>query len=175
MTMGEKEYSELQLVGAAQFSELTAQAAAAPRKRSHLLLHAGPDDQVQRLIIAAQPGTYVRPHQHGSQWEMLVLQSGRMDIVTFDADATVLSRITLDRAAPIVQISLHGMAYQRCARAGHHRSGNQARTLCSQSICGVGTRGGRRTGGDHFCGGSQAPNPASGGGNNGLRTGWRAG
>ena len=102
--MGEKKYPELQLVGAAQFSDLTGQAAAAPRKRSHLLLHAGPDDQVQRLIIAAQPGTYVRPHQHGSQWEMLILQSGCMDIVTFDADGTVLSRITLSRTSPIVQI-----------------------------------------------------------------------
>jgi len=106
MTMSENDTSELQLVGAAQFSELTSQAAAAPRKRSHLLLHAGPDDQVQKLIIAAQPGTYVRPQQHGAQWEMLVLQSGCMDIVTFDADATVLSRMTLDRAAPIVQIPL---------------------------------------------------------------------
>ena len=102
--MGEKKNSELQLVGAAEFSDLTAQSAAAPRKRSHLLLHAGPDDQVQRLIIAAQPGTYVRPHQHGAQWEMLALQNGRMDIVTFDADGTVLSRITLSRTSPIVQI-----------------------------------------------------------------------
>ncbi|HYK12853.1 MAG TPA: WbuC family cupin fold metalloprotein [Burkholderiales bacterium] len=84
MTMGEKNNSDLQLVGAAQFSDLTAQSAAAPRKRSHLLLHAGLDDQVQRLVIAAQPGTYVHPHQHRSQWEMLVLQSGCMDIVTFD-------------------------------------------------------------------------------------------
>jgi cupin fold WbuC family metalloprotein len=104
MTMGEKKNSELQLVGAAQFSDLTAQSAAAPRKRSHLLLHAGPDDQVQRLVIAAQLGTYVRPHQHEAQWEMLALQNGCMDIVMFDEDATVLGRITLDRAAPIVQI-----------------------------------------------------------------------
>ena len=104
MTMGEKKNSELQLVGAAQFSDLTAQSAAAPRKRSHLLLHAGPDDQVQRLIIAAQPDTYVRPHHHDAQWEMLALQNGCMDIVTFDADGTVLSRITLSRTSPIVQI-----------------------------------------------------------------------
>ena len=104
MTMGEKKNSELQLVCAADFSDLTAQSAAAPRKRSHLLLHAGPDDQVQRLVIAAQPGTYVRPHQHEAQWEMLALQNGCKDIVTFDADGTVLSRITLSRTSPIVQI-----------------------------------------------------------------------
>ena len=104
MTMGEKKNSELQLVGAAEFSDLTAQSAAAPRKRSHLLLHAGPDDQVQRLIIAAQPDTYVRPHHHDAQWEMLALQNECKDIVTFDADGTVLSRITLSRTSPIVQI-----------------------------------------------------------------------
>ena len=48
----------LQLIDAARFRELTEQAAASPRKRSHLLLHSGPDDLVQRLIISAQPGTY---------------------------------------------------------------------------------------------------------------------
>ena len=85
---------------------LIEQAAAAPRKRSHLLLHSGPDDQVQRLLIAAQPGTYIRPHRHSEQWEMLVVQRGRVDILMFAQDGEVLSRKILDQASPVVQIPL---------------------------------------------------------------------
>ena len=79
-------------------------AAAAPRKRSHLLLHSGPEDPVQRLVIAAQPRTYVRPHHHTRQWEMLVLHRGSMDVLIFSEDGEVVSRNGLDSATPVVQI-----------------------------------------------------------------------
>ena len=83
---------------------LSAQAATAPRKRAHLLLHSGPEDPVQRLVIAAQPRSYVRPHQHTRQWEMLVLHSGSMDVLVFSEDGEVISRNQLDAATPVVQI-----------------------------------------------------------------------
>lgn len=93
------------LIAAPQLDELSDQAAASPRRRSHLLMHAGPDDQVQRLLIAAEPGTYVRPHRHRDQWEMLVLQSGCMDLLSFDAGGRVLDRLRLTRASPVAQIA----------------------------------------------------------------------
>jgi len=96
----------LQLLDAAQLDQLTQQAADAPRKRAHLLLHSGPDDPVQRLLIAAQPGTYVRPHHHSQQWEMLVRLRGRLDILTFDSEGAVLSREALQQTAPVVQIPI---------------------------------------------------------------------
>ena len=68
-------------------------------------MHAGPEDTVQRLIIAAQPGTYVRPHRHSSQWEMLVLHRGSMDVLIFDDAGAVQSRVTLEPAAPILHIA----------------------------------------------------------------------
>jgi len=37
-------------------------AAAGARRRSHMLLHADHQDQVQRLLIALEPNSYVRPH-----------------------------------------------------------------------------------------------------------------
>lgn len=104
ISLNEPPDSAPQFVDAAQLRALNAQAAASPRKRSHLLLHAGHHDAVQRLIIAAQPGTYVRPHHHSSQWEMLVLQHGRMDMLTFDDGGTVRERIALEPAAPLVQM-----------------------------------------------------------------------
>ena len=95
----------LSFVDAAQLRQLTEEAGASSRARSHLLLHAGPEDQVQRLLIAARPGTYVRPHRHSEQWEMLVLQSGRMNLLIFDGAGELLQRATLDRTTPVAQIA----------------------------------------------------------------------
>jgi cupin fold WbuC family metalloprotein len=91
-------------IAPSDIAALLTEAEASPRRRSHLLLHAGHDDQVQRLLIALQPGSYVRPHQHSQQWEMLVLQRGRLDVLAFAPDGVVLARHRLDRAAPVIQI-----------------------------------------------------------------------
>jgi len=91
-------------VTAAQIAILLADAKASPRRRAHLLLHAGHDDQVQRLLIALEPGSYVRPHQHSQQWEMLVLNRGRLDMLAFDEDGILLARHRLDPSNPVIQI-----------------------------------------------------------------------
>lgn len=106
MTESAKANGAVRFVDAAELRSLTDQAALAPRRRSHLLLHGGPDDQVQRLVIAAQPGTYVRPHQHSHQWELLILQSGCADILMVSGTGEVLSRIRLDRASPVIEIPM---------------------------------------------------------------------
>jgi cupin fold WbuC family metalloprotein len=97
---------EPRLVDAEQLRNLNAEAAASARKRSHLLLHAGHDDAVQRLLIGAQPGTYVRPHHHLRQWEMLVLQRGRMELLTFVDTGAVQQRIMLDAGSPLIQMPI---------------------------------------------------------------------
>jgi cupin fold WbuC family metalloprotein len=94
----------LQVITASQFLLLTKEAAKAHRRRSHLLLHSGHTDQVQRLIIAAQPDTYVRPHQHSKQWEILALLRGCLDVLTFGRGGELLERQTLDENVPLVQI-----------------------------------------------------------------------
>jgi cupin fold WbuC family metalloprotein len=91
-------------VTTAQIAALLADAKASPRRRAHLLLHAGHDDPVQRLLIALQPGSYVRPHQHSQQWEMLVLQRGSLDVLAFAEDGTLRARHRLDHANPVIQI-----------------------------------------------------------------------
>lgn len=85
---------------------LALQAAESERKRAHLLLHSGHDDQVQRLMIAMQPGTYVRPHHHSSQWEMLILLKGGGEVLGFSEDGRLLDRIELSADAPVVQIPM---------------------------------------------------------------------
>jgi cupin fold WbuC family metalloprotein len=91
-------------VTAAQIAALLRDAEASPRRRAHLLLHEGHQDQVQRLLIALWPGTYVRPHHHSQQWEMLALHGGSADVLAFAADGTLEARHRLDASAPVIQI-----------------------------------------------------------------------
>jgi cupin fold WbuC family metalloprotein len=93
-----------QLVGSEQLAPLLEAATASRRKRSHLLLHADQQDQVQRLLIALEPESYVRPHVHGEQWEMIVLLRGRFDFLIFDPQAELLQRLAMSIASPVVQI-----------------------------------------------------------------------
>jgi cupin fold WbuC family metalloprotein len=76
---------------------LCAQAADSPRQRAHLLWHADHGDAVQRLVMAMQPGTYVRPHRHANpdKWETLLALRGRVALITFDDAGRVTERIEL--------------------------------------------------------------------------------
>ena len=95
---------QVQVVDQERIAALAQTAQAEQRRRTHLLLHGGHSDPVQRLLLVLQPGTSVRPHQHSQQWEMLILQQGRIDLFHFSDAGCLLDRIELSRAAPIVQI-----------------------------------------------------------------------
>ncbi|MGA7488917.1 MAG: WbuC family cupin fold metalloprotein [Xanthobacteraceae bacterium] len=100
-----------------QLQRLLAEAAASTRRRSHLLLHEDHQDQVQRLLIGLEPDSYVRPHVHSEQWEMLVLLRGRLDVLIFTPEAALEQRLAMSPTAPVVQIprgTWHG-AVARCA------------------------------------------------------------
>lgn len=75
--------------------DLAGAAQASPRGRSHLLWHPEPQDPVQRLLIALQPGTYIRPHCHPEQWELLMMIAGEVELLGFDADGTLTERLPL--------------------------------------------------------------------------------
>ena len=75
--------------------QLLEQALASPRLRSHQLWHRDHQDPVQRLLVAAQPGTYFRPHVHSGQWELLQPVFGAGELLTLDKQGVVLTRQTL--------------------------------------------------------------------------------
>ena len=54
----------MKIVTAETIAELLSRAAASPRKRMNLNLHAEPTDSVGRFLNAGIAGTYVRPHRH---------------------------------------------------------------------------------------------------------------
>lgn len=87
-------------LGQPELQGLCREAAAAPRGRAHQLWHVDHGDPVQRLAMALQPGTYVRPHRHAEppKWEALFLVQGHVALLTFDDEGTVQGRVELSHA-----------------------------------------------------------------------------
>ena len=87
---------------------LSTQAAASPRKRAHHNLHPQLDDPVQRLCIAMEPGTYVRPHRHmqPETWEILLILSGAVALLIFDDSGKVLERIELATGGDVTAVEI---------------------------------------------------------------------
>ena len=73
-------------------------ARASPRHRSHHNLHASLEAPIQRLAIAMEPETYVRPHRHPQTWELLIPLRGRFLFTAFDEHGAVRSRQLLGGA-----------------------------------------------------------------------------
>lgn len=84
-------------MGAPRFLEtaaldaLVAQAQASPRRRLNLNLHAGPEAPCQRLAIALEPDSYIRPHRHldPAKDETFLVLRGRIGALLFDAEGEV--------------------------------------------------------------------------------------
>lgn len=79
-----------------------------PRLRAHHNFHESSESPVQRLSIALQPDTYVRPHRHVEfhQWEMIILLTGEVQLLVFDDSGAVTSRILLSHKTRCVLVEL---------------------------------------------------------------------
>lgn len=85
-------------------SSLSSQAEQSPRKRMNHNLHSDLSDPIQRLAIAMEPDTYIRPHRHLKTWEILIPLRGRFIVLTFDDDGVVIDRAVLGEGASVVEI-----------------------------------------------------------------------
>lgn len=87
---------------------LSAQAAVSPRKRAHYNLHPQLGDPIQRLCIAMEPGTYVRPHRHmqPETWEILLILSGAVALLIFDDNGRVLERVELAAGGEVTAVEI---------------------------------------------------------------------
>lgn len=79
--------------------QLTAKAAASPRLRANHNVHTSPEEVVQRFFIAAQRGTYFRPHRHRTKSELALVIRGRFDVLTFDESGRVTARYAVGEEA----------------------------------------------------------------------------
>lgn len=88
---------ELKTLGTESLEALSCAARQAPRLRMNRNFHPGLEDPVQRLAIAMEQGTYVRPHRHPTTWEVLIPLQGEFEVVVFE-DGIVTQRIVLGAA-----------------------------------------------------------------------------
>lgn len=107
----------MKLVDHALFTSLCQTATESARKRAHFTLHPDSGDPVQRLCVAIDPGSYIRPHRHAEKgkWELFIVLQGAAVILLFDASGVVTQRLELNsngptHAAEIPENSWHTLA-----------------------------------------------------------------
>ncbi len=91
-------------ITAAMLAALGQQAQASPRHRANLNLHPQLDDPIQRLAVAMEPDTYVRPHRHPHTWELLYPLAGRFAVLEFDEAGTLRSRALLGADSRLIEL-----------------------------------------------------------------------
>ncbi len=82
---------------------LVLQAQQSPRRRANHNLHAELSDPIQRLAIAMEPDTLVRPHRHRHTWELLFPLRGRFLVLHFDESGTVIERAVLGEDGSLLE------------------------------------------------------------------------
>lgn len=87
---------------------LVRKAKESPRKRMNYNLHSGPEDIVQRLCNAIEPGTYIRPHRHANPAsnELFIMLRGSAVLLYFDDAGRVLERAVLSARGPVVAVEI---------------------------------------------------------------------
>jgi cupin fold WbuC family metalloprotein len=88
--------------------KLSTSAAVSPRKRAHHNIHLAQEDPVQRLCVAIEPGTYVRPHRHADPltWEIFLMLRGSAVFLSFDDAGTIVERTVISAAGPVRAIEI---------------------------------------------------------------------
>lgn len=98
----------MKMIDGRLMEELSEKAADSPRKRAHHNLHAMLEDPVQRLCVAIEPGTYIRPHRHADPmtWEVFLMLRGSAVILSFDDSGRIIERIVLAASGPVQAIEI---------------------------------------------------------------------
>ena len=79
-------------------------ATTSPRLRAHRNFHPELSDPVQRLAIAMEPGTYIRPHRHRHTFELLLPLKGRFVVLNFDDHCAITNRVLLGESCTSVEV-----------------------------------------------------------------------
>jgi len=92
-----KEAPDIKVISSDVVTALLDNAAQSERRRAHLNVHEQLDADVQRLFIATQPETYMRPHRHqeAHKWEFFIVLEGKLDLLLFDDSGRLTRRVTL--------------------------------------------------------------------------------
>lgn len=89
-------------------AELSGEARISDRFRKNRNFHTDYADPINRLMNAFEPGTYVHPHRHkdSQKVEIFIIFTGRLLIVEFDEDGTVIDYCILDHAEGVYAVEI---------------------------------------------------------------------
>ena len=75
-----------------------------PRLRMNYNFHSGPEDTLQRMLNAMEPGTYIRPHkhEHPDKREVFFALKGTLCVVEFEDDGQIRDYTLLSPGADCV-------------------------------------------------------------------------
>ena len=104
-------------VNSTLLDSLTKQARESTRKRSHYNLHPKLDDPVQRLCVAIEPETYIRPHRHAEPEtsEVFLMLRGSAVILFFDDAGRITEKITVSAGGPVPAVEIPAAAWHTIA------------------------------------------------------------
>jgi cupin fold WbuC family metalloprotein len=91
--------------------EVSAEAAASPRRRKNRNFHRANEDRAHRLLNAMEPDSYVMPHRHldASKDETIVALRGRFGLVLFDEQGAVQGKSVIGAGQAALGIDIpHG-------------------------------------------------------------------
>lgn len=77
--------------------QITAEALKSPRLRKNHNIHSSDQSRCHRLLNAIEPASYIQPHRHldPEKDEAFILMNGRLGIVLFADDGTVIETVLL--------------------------------------------------------------------------------
>lgn len=87
------------------------EALSSPRRRKNRNFHPDNDFPAHRLLNAVEPGSYIRPHRHLDvrKDETFVVLRGRLGLLIFDDDGSILRAENLAAAGPAMGVDIpHG-------------------------------------------------------------------
>ncbi len=98
----------MKILDSALLTRLSQLAAASSRLRQNYNLHDSLEESCQRLLIAMEPGSYIRPHRHllEPKPECLIGLRGRMALVTFEDEGAVEQLRIFGHGEPIFGLDI---------------------------------------------------------------------
>jgi len=86
---------EVTALSSTVLKELRNQASQTSEKKSRILLHGNPDNELHEMVITHSKGAYIRPHINESSAKSFLVFDGEMVVCYFDKHGTVIDRFLL--------------------------------------------------------------------------------
>lgn len=98
----------LKIADTGLMDSLTSMAVESPRKRAHHNFHPTLEDSLHRLCIAAEPGTYIKPHRHleSNKWELFIALRGSVAVIIFDESGKIQKKVILKAGGEAAAIEM---------------------------------------------------------------------